>query len=54
MSNVKNELSNVDKVKLLSERTAGVPPVIFISYAQVHADWYEYQGESGAKELASV
>ena len=30
MSNVKNEISNVNKVKLLSERTSGVPPVIFI------------------------
>ena len=29
MSNVKNEMSNVNKVKLLSERTSGVPPVIF-------------------------
>ena len=29
MSNVKNKMSNVNKVKLLSERTSGVPPVIF-------------------------
>ena len=29
MSNVKNQMSNVNKVKLLSERTSGVPPVIF-------------------------
>ena len=29
MSNVKNQMSNVKKVKLLSERTSGVPPVIF-------------------------
>ena len=29
MSNVKYQISNVDKVKLLSERTSEVPPVIF-------------------------
>ena len=27
--NVKNQMLNVNKVKLLSERTSGVPPVIF-------------------------
>ena len=39
MSNVKNQMSNVNKVKLLSERTAGVPPVIFFilkAYALTH------------------
>ena len=30
MSNVEYQVSNVNKVKLLSERTSGVPPVIFI------------------------
>ena len=30
MSDVKCQMSNVNKVKLLSERTSGVPPVIFI------------------------
>ena len=30
MSNIKYQMSNVNKVKLLSERTSGVPPVIFI------------------------
>ena len=29
MSKVKYKMSNVNKVKLLSERTSGVPPVIF-------------------------
>ena len=29
MSNVKNQMSNVNKVKLLSERTSGVPSVVF-------------------------
>ena len=29
MSNVENQILNVNKVKLLSERTSGVPPVIF-------------------------
>ena len=29
MSNFENQISNVNKVKLLSERTSGVPPVIF-------------------------
>ena len=28
MSNVKNQMSNVNKVKLMSERTSGVPPII--------------------------
>ena len=28
MTNVKNQMSNVNKVKLLSERTSEVPPVI--------------------------
>ena len=30
MSNVEYQVSNVNKVKLLSERTSGVPSVIFI------------------------
>ena len=30
MSNVEYQVSNINKVKLLSERTSGVPPVIFI------------------------
>ena len=30
MSNVEYQVSNVNKVKLFSERTSGVPPVIFI------------------------
>ena len=29
MSNVKYQMSNVNKVKLLSELTSGIPPVIF-------------------------
>ena len=29
MSTMKCQMSNVNKVKLLSERTSGVPPVIF-------------------------
>ena len=31
MSNVKNKMSNVNKVKPLSERTSRVPPVIFLT-----------------------
>ena len=30
MSNVICQMPNVNKVKLLSERTSGVPPVIFV------------------------
>ena len=36
MSSVINEMSNVNKVKLLSERTSGVPPVIFIDTEILH------------------
>ena len=41
----KCQMSNVDKVKLLSERTSGVPPFIFhIHVARVIAN-YKLRGE---------
>ena len=41
MSNVKNQMSNVNKVNLLSERTSGVPPVIFETGSQAFKGFYD-------------
>ena len=46
MSNVNNQMSNVNEVKLLSERTSGVPPVIFVRVACSHVPFYIFLSSS--------
>ena len=44
VSNVKYQMSIVNKVKLLSERTSGVPPIIFFIF------WRNWRGSISSKE----
>ena len=50
-SNVKCQISNVNKVKLLSERFSGVPPVIFTSGCNLFWRNYMCWGAEGSGDV---